>query len=188
MSLFPPALQAALNTLEDPLLERGSVLLHESANATLEQLTALTTWFEAQHAEWLPAVLEHGFVAAAPMALAPLFHDDALRAALGLAQQDPVDDALRLQFMAACIGEVLSVTAQEALAPGHLRCGLIALRCATEDAVLALTRDAQTLRWVGLFRDPQAFEGYLQGQGYCLSEAEWDARPALERLAGWGLR
>jgi hypothetical protein len=129
-----------------------------------------------------------------------LFNDDRLIEALGSAPfeaeadaqarareeaPEPVDPALRLQFMTACVAEVLLAEPDEELVVGHLRCGLLALRVATCDAVLAIADDGEALIWAGIYPDHEAFEADLRTRGYWLSLTEWESLPIAQRLAFW---
>lgn len=176
---LPAPLQRHLDGLEDALLEGRAIT--EGA-----EFDAITEFFEAQHLEVLPEVLAHGFVAASPTAFAALFNDQRLIEALTLSPAEALDEALRVQFMTACVAEVLMAEPGDTLVAGHLRCGLLALRVATCDAVLALADDGDTLIWAGIFPDHEAFEADLRARGYWLSLSDWDALGAPERLALWG--
>ena len=181
-------LRRSLEPLEDELLEGRAI----TEGPVLDEIAA---FFEDQHLDVLPQVLSHGFVAVLPTALMPLFNDERLIEALALApsesqEEEPAraqvqDPALRLQFMTACVAEVLLAEPDELLVAGHLRCGLLALRVATFDAVLAIADDGETLIWAGIFPDHEAFEDDLRTRGYWLSLTDWESLPIDERLALW---
>jgi hypothetical protein len=190
---LPAPLRRSLDTLEDELIEGRAI----TEGPILE---AITGFFEDQHLDVVPQVLSHGFVAVLPTALLPLFNDDRLIEALGSAPveaeadpqarareeaPEPVDPALRLQFMTACVAEVLLAEPDEELVVGHLRCGLLALRVATCDAVLAIADDGEALIWAGIYPDHEAFEADLRTRGYWLSLTEWESLPIAQRLAFW---
>jgi hypothetical protein len=194
---LPAPLRRSLDTLEDELIEGRAI----TEGPILE---AITGFFEDQHLDVVPQVLSHGFVAVLPTVLMPLFNDDRLIEALALAPveaveaeedaqervreeaQEPVDDpALRLQFMTACVAEVLLAEPDEELVAGHLRCGLLALRVATCDAVLAMADDGEALIWAGIYPDHEAFEADLRTRGYWLSLTDWESLPIAQRLAFW---
>jgi len=190
---LPAPLRRRLDTLEDELIEGRAI----TEGPILE---AITGFFEDQHLDVVPQVLSHGFVAVLPTALLPLFNDDRLIEALGSAPveaeadpqarareeaPEPVDPALRLQFMTACVAEVLLAEPDEELVVGHLRCGLLALRVATCDAVLAIADDGEALIWAGIYPDHEAFEADLRTRGYWLSLADWESVPIAQRLAFW---
>ena len=190
---LPAPLRRSLDTLEDELIEGRAI----TEGPILE---AITGFFEDQHLDVVPQVLSHGFVAVLPTALLPLFNDDRLIEALGSAPveaeadpqarareeaPEPVDPALRLQFMTACVAEVLLAEPDEELVAGHLRCGLLALRVATCDAVLAIADDGEALIWAGIYPDHEAFEADLRTRGYWLSLTDWESLPIAQRLAFW---
>jgi len=190
---LPAPLRRSLDTLEDELIEGRAI----TEGPILE---AITGFFEDQHLDVVPQVLSHGFVAVLPTALLPLFNDDRLIEALGSAPveaeadpqarareeaPEPVDPALRLQFMTACVAEVLLAEPDEELVVGHLRCGLLALRVATCDAVLAIADDGEALIWAGIYPDHEAFEADLRTRGYWLSLTDWESLPTAQRLAFW---
>jgi len=187
---LPAPLRRSLEPLEDELLEGRAI----TEGPILDEIAA---FFEDQHLDVLPQVLSHGFVAVLPTALMPLFNDDRLIEALALvpseaqeeaqvqAQAQAQDPALRLQFMTACVAEVLLADPDELLVVGHLRCGLLALRVATCDAVLAMADDGKALIWAGIFPDHEAFEADLRTRGYWLSLTDWESLPVEERLALW---
>ncbi len=195
---LPATLRRSLEPLEDELLEGRAI----TEGPILDEIAG---FFEDQHPEVLPQVLSHGFVAVFPTALMPLFNDERLIEALVLAPSEareetqeeaqeeaqaraPAqarDPALRLQFMTACVAEVLLAEPDEDLVAGHLRCGLLALRVATCDAVLAIANDGEGLIWAGIFPDHEAFEADLRTRGYWLSLADWQSLPIDERLALW---
>jgi hypothetical protein len=190
---LPAPLRRRLDTLEDELIEGRAI----TEGPILE---AITGFFEDQHLDVVPQVLSHGFVAVLPTALLPLFNDDRLIEALGSAPveaeadpqarareeaPEPVDPALRLQFMTACVAEVLLAEPDEELVVGHLRCGLLALRVATCDAVLAIADDGEALIWAGIYPDHEAFEADLRTRGYWLSLTDWESLPIAQRLAFW---
>jgi hypothetical protein len=185
---LPATLRRSLEPLEDELLEGRAI----TEGPILDEIAA---FFEDQHLDVLPQVLSHGFVAVLPTALMPLFNDDRLIEALALApsevqeetqaQAQAQDSALRLQFMTACVAEVLLAEPDELLVVGHLRCGLLALRVATCDAVLAMADDGEALIWAGIFPDHEAFEADLRKRGYWLSLTDWESLPIDERLALW---
>jgi len=183
---LPAPLRRSLELLEDELLEGRAI----TEGPILDEIAA---FFEDQHLDVLPQVLSHGFVAVLPTALMPLFNDERLIEALALApseaeEEAPAqarDPALRLQFMTACVAEVLLAEPDERLVVGHLRCGLLALRVATCDAVLALADDGEALIWAGIFPDHEAFEADLRTRGYWLSLTDWESLPIDERLALW---
>lgn len=195
---LPAPLRRSLDTLEDELLEGRAI----TEGPVLDEITA---FFEDQHLDVLPQVLSHGFVAVLPTALMPLFNDDRLIEALALApreaqegaqeevqepahkemQKQAQDPELRLQFMTACVAEVLLVEPDQELVPGHLRCGLLALRVSTCDAVLAIANDGEALIWAGIYPDHEAFEADLRARGYWLSLMDWELLPIAERLAFW---
>ena len=191
---LPATLRRSLEPLEDELLEGRAI----TEGPILDEIA---DFFEDQHPEVLPQVLSHGFVAVFPTALMPLFNDERLIEALVLAPSEareetqeeaqaraPAqarDPALRLQFMTACVAEVLLAEPDEDLVAGHLRCGLLALRVATCDAVLAIANDGEGLIWAGIFPDHEAFEADLRTRGYWLSLADWQSLPIDERLALW---
>jgi len=190
---LPAPLRRSLDTLEDELIEGRAI----TEGPILE---AITGFFEDQHLDVVPQVLSHGFVAVLPTALLPLFNDDRLIEALGSAPveaeadpqarareeaPEPVDPALRLQFMTACVAEVLLAEPDEELVVGHLRCGLLALSVATCDAVLAIADDGEALIWAGIYPDHEAFEADLRTRGYWLSLTEWESLPIAQRLAFW---
>ena len=193
---LPASLRRSLEPLEDELLE-GRAITEGSI------LDAIAGFFEDHHSDVVPQVLSHGFVAVLPTALMPLFNDERLIEALALtpseapaqeeapasaharAQHPAQDPALRLQFMTACVAEVLLAEPDELLVAGHLRCGLLALRVATCDAVLAMADDGEALIWAGIFPDHEAFEADLRARGYWLSLTDWESLPIDERLALW---
>jgi hypothetical protein len=191
---LPATLRRSLEPLEDELLEGRAI----TEGPILDEIAG---FFEDQHPEVLPQVLSHGFVAVFPTALMPLFNDERLIEALVLAPSEAQeeaqeeaqarapaqarDPALRLQFMTACVAEVLLAEPDEDLVAGHLRCGLLALRVATCDAVLAIANDGEGLIWAGIFPDHEAFEADLRTRGYWLSLADWQSLPIDERLALW---
>jgi hypothetical protein len=181
---LPAPLRRSLEPLEDELLEGRAI----TEGPILDELAA---FFEDQHLDVLPQVLSHGFVAVLPTALMPLFNDERLIEALALAPSEAQDaaqvkdHALRLQFMTACIAEVLLAEPGELLVAGHLRCGLLALRVATCDAVLAMADDGEALIWAGIFPDHEAFEADLRTRGYWPSLTDWESLPVDERLAFW---
>ncbi len=190
---LPAPLRRSLDTLEDELIEGRAI----TEGPILE---AITGFFEDQHLDVVPQVLSHGFVAVLPTALLSLFNDDRLIEALGSAPfeaeadpqarareeaPEPVDPAFRLQFMTACVAEVLLAEPDEELVVGHLRCGLLALRVATCDAVLAIADDGEALIWAGIYPDHEAFEADLRTRGYWLSLTEWESLPIAQRLAFW---
>jgi len=191
---LPATLRRSLEPLEDELLEGRAI----TEGPILDEIAG---FFEDQHPEVLPQVLSHGFVAVFPTALMPLFNDERLIEALALAPSEareetqeetqaraPAqarDPVLRLQFMTACVAEVLLAEPDEDLVAGHLRCGLLALRVATCDAVLAIANDGEGLIWAGIFPDHEAFEADLRTRGYWLSLADWQSLPIDERLALW---
>lgn len=189
---LPAPLRRSLDTLEDELLEGRAI----TEGPILDEIA---DFFEDQHLDALPEVLAHGFVAVLPTALKSLFNDDRLKEAFSLApaefqeqqrddQRDPnhqAPETLRLQFMAACVAEVLLATPDERLVAGHLRCGLLALRVATCDAVLALADDGEALIWPGVYPDHEAFEADLRSRGYWLSLHDWESLPTAEKLALW---
>ena len=160
---LPATLRRSLEPLEDELLEGRAI----TEGPILDEIAG---FFEDQHPEVLPQVLSHGFVAVLPTALMPLFNDERLIEALVLAPSEAQeeaqararDPALRLQFMTACVAEVLLAEPDEDLVAGHLRCGLLALRVATCDAVLAIANDGEGLIWAGIFPDHEAFEADLR--------------------------
>ena len=127
MMELPAPLQRHLDRLEDALLEGRAIT--EGV-----EFDAITGFFEDEHLDGLPQVLAHGFVAALPTAFGALFHDQRLIEALALAPSEALDAALRLQFMTACVAEVLLAEPGDTLVAGHLRCGLLALRAATARA------------------------------------------------------
>ena len=193
MNGLPAPLRRSLDTLEDELIEGRAI----TEGPILE---AITGFFEDQHLDVVPQVLSHGFVAVLPTALLPLFNDDRLIEALGSAPveaeadpqarareeaPEPVDPALRLQFMTACVAEVLLAEPDEELVVGHLRCGLLALRVATCDAVLAIADDGEALIWAGIYPDHEAFEADLRTRGYWLGLTDWESLPIAQRLAFW---
>jgi hypothetical protein len=197
---LPAPLRRSLDTLEDELIEGRAI----TEGPILE---AITGFFEDQHLDVVPQVLSHGFVAVLPTALMPLFNDDRLIEVLALgpmeaeeaeeakedaqarvpeeAQESVDDPALRLQFMTACVAEVLLAEPDEELVAGHLRCGLLALRVATCDAVLAIADDGEALIWAGIYPDHEAFEADLRTRGYWLSLTDWESLPIAQRLAFW---
>ena len=187
---LPATLRRSLEPLEDELLEGRAI----TEGPILDEIAG---FFEDQHPEVLPQVLSHGFVAVFPTALMPLFNDERLIEALVLAPSEAQEEAqarapaqardpvLRLQFMTACVAEVLLAEPDEDLVAGHLRCGLLALRVATCDAVLAIANDGEGLIWAGIFSDHEAFEADLRTRGYWLSLADWQSLPIDERLALW---
>jgi len=187
---LPATLRRSLEPLEDELLEGRAI----TEGPILDEIAA---FFEDQHLDVLPQVLSHGFVAVLPTALMPLFNDERLIEALVLAPSEAQEEAqarasaqardpvLRLQFMTACVAEVLLAEPDEDLVAGHLRCGLLALRVATCDAVLAIANDGEGLIWAGIFSDHEAFEADLRTRGYWLSLADWESLPIDERLALW---
>ena len=177
---LPATLRRSLEPLEDELLEGRAI----TEGPILDEIA---DFFEDQHFEVLPEVLSHGFVAVLPTALMPLFNDERLIEALALASSETqaLDPALRLQFMTACVAEVLLAEPPEELVAGHLRCGLLALRVATCDAVLAIAHDGEGLIWAGIFPDHEAFEADLRTRGYWLSLTDWESLPIDERLALW---
>ena len=197
---LPASLRRSLEPLEDELLE-GRAITEGSI------LDAIAGFFEDHHSDVVPQVLSHGFVAVLPTALMPLFNDERLIEAFALtpseapaqeeapasasasaharAQHPAQDPALRLQFMTACVAEVLLAEPDELLVAGHLRCGLLALRVATCDAVLAMADDGEALIWAGIFPDHEAFEADLRARGYWLSLTDWESLPIDERLALW---
>jgi len=187
---LPATLRRSLEPLEDELLEGRAI----TEGPILDEIAG---FFEDQHPEVLPQVLSHGFVAVLPTALMPLFNDERLIEALVLAPSEAQEEAqarasaqardpvLRLQFMTACVAEVLLAEPDEDLVAGHLRCGLLALRVATCDAVLAIANDGEGLIWAGIFSDHEAFEADLRTRGYWLSLADWESLPIDERLALW---
>jgi hypothetical protein len=173
---LPAPLRRRLDTLEDELLEGRAI----TEGPILDEIAG---FFEDQHSDVLPQVLSHGFVAVLPTALMPLFNDDRLIEALATPQAK--DPALRLQFMTACVAEVLLAEPDERLVAGHLRCGLLALRVATCDAVLAIADDGEALIWAGIFPDHEAFEEDLRARGYWIGLSDWESLPVDERLALW---
>jgi hypothetical protein len=199
---LPASLRRSLDPLEDELLE-GRAITEGSI------LDAIAGFFEDDHSDVVPQVLSHGFVAVLPTALMPLFNDERLIEAFALtpseapaqaqasvpaqeealaharAQHPAQDPALRLQFMTACVAEVLLAEPDELLVAGHLRCGLLALRVATCDAVLAMADDGEALIWAGIFPDHEAFEADLRARGYWLSLTDWESLSIDERLALW---
>jgi hypothetical protein len=187
---LPATLRRSLEPLEDELLEGRAI----TEGPILDEIAG---FFEDQHPEVLPQVLSNGFVAVLPTALMPLFNDERLIEALVLAPSEAQEEAqarapaqardpvLRLQFMTACVAEVLLAEPDEDLVAGHLRCGLLALRVATCDAVLAIANDGEGLIWAGIFSDHEAFEADLRTGGYWLSLADWESLPIDERLALW---
>jgi len=187
---LPATLRRSLEPLEDELLEGRAI----TEGPILDEIAG---FFEDQHPEVLPQVFSHGFVAVLPTALMPLFNDERLIEALVLAPSEAQEEAqarapaqardpvLRLQFMTACVAEVLLAEPDEDLVAGHLRCGLLALRVATCDAVLAIANDGEGLIWAGIFSDHEAFEADLRTRGYWLSLADWESLPIDERLALW---
>jgi hypothetical protein len=183
---WPAPLRRSLDTLEDELLEGRAI----TEGPILEEITG---FLEDQHLDVVPQVLSHGFVAVLPTALMPLFNDERLIEALALAhpeaqeeaQEQAQDPALRLQFMTACVAELLLAKPDEELVAGHLRCGLLALRVATCDAALALANDGEALIWAGIYPDHEAFEADLRTRGYWLSLADWESLPIAQRLAFW---
>ncbi len=179
MMELPAPLQRQLDRLEDALLEGRAIT--EGV-----EFDAITGFFEDEHLDGLPQVLAHGFVAALPTAFGALFQDQRLIEALALAPAEALDAALRLQFMTACVAEVLLAEPGDTLVAGHLRCGLLALRAATSEAVLALADDGEALIWAGIFPDHEAFEADLRERGYWLSLTDWEALPVSERLTLWG--
>ena len=195
---LPAPLRRSLDTLEDELIEGRAI----TEGPILE---AITGFFEDQHLDVVPQVLSHGFVAVLPTALMPLFNNDRLIEALALAppeveeaaqkgvredgaqevREQAQDPSLRLQFMTACVAEVLLAQPNEQLVSGHLRCGLLALRVATCDAVLAIADDGESLIWAGIYPDHEAFEADLRARGYWLSLADWESVPIARRLSFW---
>jgi len=195
---LPAPLRRSLDTLEDELIEGRAI----TEGPILEEITG---FLEAQHLDVVPQVLSHGFVAVLPTALMPLFNNDRLIEALELAppeveeaaqkgvwedgaqevREQAQDPSLRLQFMTACVAEVLLAQPNEQLVSGHLRCGLLALRVATCDAVLAIADDGESLIWAGIYPDHEAFEADLRARGYWLSLADWESVPIARRLAFW---
>jgi len=195
---LPAPLRRSLDTLEDELIEGRAI----TEGPILEEITG---FLEDQHLDVVPQVLSHGFVAVLPTALMPLFNNDRLIEALALAppevegaaqeevreagaqevREQAQDPSLRLQFMTACVAEVLLAQPNEQLVSGHLRCGLLALRVATCDAVLAIADDGESLIWAGIYPDHEAFEADLRTRGYWLSLADWESVPIARRLEFW---
>ena len=195
---LPAPLRRRLDTLEDELIEGRAI----TEGPILEEITG---FLEDQHLEVVPQVLSHGFVAVLPTALMPLFNNDRLIEALEVAppeveeaaqeevredgaqevREQAQDPSLRLQFMTACVAEVLLAQPNEQLVSGHLRCGLLALRVATCDAVLAIADDGESLIWAGIYPDHEAFEADLRTRGYWLSLADWESVPIARRLEFW---
>jgi len=195
---LPAPLRRSLDTLEDELIEGRAI----TEGPILEEITG---FLEDQHLDVVPQVLSHGFVAVLPTALMPLFNNDRLIEALELAppeveeaaqegvredgaqevREQAQDPSLRLQFMTACVAEVLLAQPNEQLVSGHLRCGLLALRVATCDAVLAIADDGESLIWAGIYPDHEAFEADLRTRGYWLSLADWESVPIARRLEFW---
>jgi hypothetical protein len=192
---LPGALRWQIDLLEDRLLQ-GLAVTDDPA------LDALVQHLELHCLDDLPQALAHGFVAASPQALAPLFQDQMLRPLQGASGHDPgarppdsdsvpgscvvIDDAQRLQWMSACVFEVFAAGTAQPLVAGHLRCGLIALRIATSDAVLAMVADGTELIWPGIYPAPESFEAELRDRGYLLELDDWEALDASQQLAWWG--
>ncbi|NBY17788.1 MAG: hypothetical protein EBQ78_09355, partial [Betaproteobacteria bacterium] len=120
---MPATLRRSLEPLEDELLEGRAI----TEGPILDEIAG---FFEDQHPEVLPQVLSHGFVAVLPTALMPLFNDERLIEALVLAPSEAQEEAqarapaqardpvLRLQFMTACVAEVLLAEPDELLVAG----------------------------------------------------------------------